>query len=42
MVCTVEKIEFAGTDPLTDRLLFVGERCAYMVKRSSDFRAIMP
>lgn len=42
MVCTVEKIEFRGTDIFTGRLLYVGERCAYLVKRSSDFEAILP
>lgn len=39
-VCGVERIEFRGTDPLTGLLLYVGERCSYMVKRSDDFVAV--
>lgn len=34
--CGVEKIEYRGTDPLTGTLLYVGERCRYMIKRSND------
>ena len=36
MNCGVEKIAFRGTDPLSGLLLFVGERCEYMVRRSED------
>lgn len=39
-VCGVEKIEFRGTDSLTGLLLFVGEKCKYMVKRSPDFAEV--
>lgn len=38
--CHVEKIEFIGTDNHTGRTLMVGERCAWRVKRSPDFRAL--
>ena len=38
--CGVEKIEFAGTDQWTGLQVFVGERCAWRVKRSDDFRAV--
>lgn len=41
-VCHVERIAFAGTDPQTRILLFVGERCSWRVERSEDFRAVKP
>lgn len=40
MVCGVEKIEFSGTDPHTDRLLFVGERCTWRIEHMPDFQAV--
>lgn len=36
MNCGVEKIAYRGTDPLTHLLIFVGEKCEYMVRRSED------
>ncbi len=36
MVCGVERIVWKGTDPLSGLILFVGERCEYMVRRSLD------
>jgi len=36
MNCGVEKIAWKGTDPLSNLLLFVGERCEYIVRRSLD------
>jgi DNA-directed RNA polymerase subunit M/transcription elongation factor TFIIS len=38
--CGVEKIEYRGTDLLTQRLLYVGERCRYMIKRAPDFMVL--
>lgn len=40
MVCGVERIEFQGTDPKTNRLLFVGERCTWMIENDPDFKAV--
>jgi hypothetical protein len=40
MNCGVERIGWAGTDPYTGRLLFVGERCTYLVERAPDFKAV--
>lgn len=34
--CGVERIILRGTDPLTGTLKFVGEKCAYIVKRAPD------
>lgn len=39
-VCHVERIEFLGTDAWTGMTVMVGERCAWRVKRSDDFRAL--
>lgn len=39
-VCGVERIAYRGTDPLTGLLLFVGEKCQYMVKRAPDFEVL--
>lgn len=39
-VCGVEVIEFAGTDPVSGILLYVGERCTWRVEKSEDFRAV--
>lgn len=36
MNCGVERITWKGTDPITGLLLFVGERCEYIVRRSLD------
>lgn len=36
MNCGVEKIEYKGTDPLSGLLLYVGEKCEYIVRRSLD------
>lgn len=38
--CGVERIEFAGTDAWTGLSVMVGEKCAWRIKRSEDFRAI--
>ena len=35
-ICGVERIILKGTDPLRGILIFVGEKCAYMVKNSAD------
>lgn len=40
VVCGVEKIAFRGTDPISGILLFVGERCEYMVRRAEDRREV--
>lgn len=42
MNCHVEVIGFAGTDPLTGILMFVGEKCTYLIEKSEDFRAARP
>jgi hypothetical protein len=39
--CGVERILYRGTDPLTGLLLFVGEKCRYMVKRADDFAEVL-
>lgn len=39
--CGVERIEFYGRDAFTGLPVFVGERCAWRVKRSQDFRAVV-
>lgn len=39
-ICGVEKILVRGTDPLRGILIFVGERCSYMVERSDDFQVL--
>lgn len=39
MVCGVEPISWRGTDPMTDRLLYVGDKCRYYIKRSLDIQA---
>jgi hypothetical protein len=39
-ICGVERIVAKGTDPLRNILIFVGERCAYMVERQDDFEAL--
>lgn len=36
MNCGIEKISWRGTDPLSGLLLFVGEKCEYIVRRSLD------
>lgn len=41
MVCGVERILYRGTDTLSGLLLFVGDRCQYMVKRSDDFAEVL-
>ena len=41
MVCGVERIAYRGTDPVSNLLLFVGERCRYMVKRANDYAEVM-
>lgn len=39
--CGVERILYRGTDPLSGLLLFVGERCEYMVRRSPDRQEVL-
>jgi len=39
-VCGVEKIEYRGTDVLTGTLLYVGQRCQYMIRRGGDMVAL--
>jgi hypothetical protein len=39
-ICHVERIVARGTDPLTGILVFVGERCSYMVERQDDFALV--
>lgn len=34
--CGVERIAYRGTDPLTNVLRYVGEKCYYTIKRSPD------
>jgi hypothetical protein len=34
--CGVERIAYRGTDPITKVLMYVGEKCEYMVRRSDD------
>ena len=38
MVCGVERYEYRGSDPLNGILLYVGEKCKYMVQRARDFQ----
>ena len=40
-ICGVERIEFAGTDAYINMQVLVGEKCAWRVKRSDDFRAFV-
>jgi hypothetical protein len=39
-ICGVERIMVKGTDPLTGILIYVGERCSYMVERQPDFEVL--
>lgn len=39
-ICHVEKIEFIGKDAWSGRTYMVGEKCAWRVKRSPEFRAL--
>lgn len=39
-VCTVEKIQFRGTDPVSGILLYVGERCLWRIKNAPDLQMI--
>lgn len=39
-ICGVERIEYRGTDALTGILLYVGERCLYMVKSAPDLQSV--
>jgi hypothetical protein len=36
MVCGVERFEYRGRDPLTGTMLYVGEKCYYMVQNDPD------
>lgn len=38
--CGVERITMRGTDPITGLLLYVGDKCSYMVRRSPDITPI--
>lgn len=38
--CGVERIEFYGRDAFTGLPVMVGEKCAWRVKRSPEFRAV--
>lgn len=40
-ICHVERIEFFGKDAWSGRTLLVGEKCAWRVKRSPEFRAFV-
>jgi hypothetical protein len=40
MVCTVELIQFKGTEPTSGRLLYVGERCLWRLKHAPDLQMI--
>lgn len=37
-VCGVERIELRGTDPLTNTIISVGAKCAYMLRQADDVR----
>lgn len=39
-VCHVERVEFIGRDAYTNMMARVGEKCAWRVKRSQEFRAL--
>lgn len=38
MNCGVEAVTLAGTDILNGMMLFVGDRCAYLIRHSPDLR----
>ena len=38
--CGVERIEYAGTDPISGILLFVGSRCRWYIKDAPDLVAL--
>lgn len=40
-VCGVERIEFLGRDDYTNLIVLVGEKCAWRVKNSDEFRAFV-
>lgn len=39
-ICGVERVEIMGTDPVSNRLIFVGEKCSYYLKRALDTVAV--
>lgn len=38
--CGVEKALYRGTDPLTNVLRYVGDRCLYTIKRGGDLQVL--
>jgi hypothetical protein len=40
MVCTVELIQWRGTEPTSGRLLYVGERCYWRIKNAPDVEMV--
>lgn len=41
-VCGVEMIRYSGTDAWTNIKVYVGEKCLWRIKRSSDLRELRP
>lgn len=41
MNCGVERILYRGTDPMSGLLLYVGERCEYIVRHADDRQEVL-
>ena len=39
-ICSIERIEYSGTDAFTGLPVLVGDNCVWRVKRSPDFKVL--